>query len=237
MRTVAIIKSERGVATSLLEAALVIAIAAIISSVALVAGVNRIDDAKVAQAVADTQMLAVSIQSFMSDTGFAPAFKFGNAHSPQDEIFLVLQSGGNDPIIASSLNWPPAVNPTTGAEQRDLLANQLVTNQPGYIGTGNFVGIPYPRMGQISWSRYKGWNGPYVASIPKSDPWDDRYFVNVQMLTQQGVAMESTLTLGVGQRAAVFVVSAGPNRQLETRFDQTADGFVAGGDDIVYRIQ
>ena len=232
------IQSERGVATSLLEATLVIAIAAVISSVALIAGVRRMDDAKVAQAVADAQMIGISIQSFITDTGFAPAFKFGNAHSPQDDIFLVLQSGGNDPIIDSSLDWPDATNKTTGAEQRDLLANQLVTNQPGYIGTGSFVGIPYPRMGQISWSRYKGWNGPYVASMPKSDPWDDRYFVDVQMLTQQGVAMEqSTLTLGVGQRAAVFVVSAGPNRQLETRFDQTADGFVAGGDDIVYRIQ
>jgi hypothetical protein len=62
--------------------------------------------------------------------------------------------------------------------------------------------------------------------------------VNVQLLTAKGVQMEqSTLALGTGQRPAVFVVSAGPNRQLETRFDQVAEGFVAGGDDIVFRIQ
>jgi hypothetical protein len=199
---------------------------------------THIDNAKVSQAQSDVQMIGLSIQSFMTDTGFAPAFKSGNAHSSQDDIFLVLQTGGNDPVIDPSVHWPAAVNPNTGASQRDFLANQLVTNQPGYTGTGNFIGVPYPRMGQISWSRYKGWNGPYTASIPKSDPWDDRYFVSVQLLTQQGVAMEqSTLTLGTGQRAAVFVVSAGPNRQLETRFDQTADAFIAGGDDVVYRIQ
>jgi len=74
--------------------------------------------------------------------------------------------------------------------------------------------------------------------MPSSDPWDDKYFVNVQMLTPKGVLMaENTLTLGTGQRPAAFVISAGPNRQLETRFDQIADAFIAGGDDIVFRIQ
>ncbi|HLH31845.1 MAG TPA: type II secretion system protein [Terriglobia bacterium] len=227
-----IIKDERGIATSLLETTIVIAIAAVLSSAALVASITHLDDAKLQQAIADTQMIAVSIQSFMNDTGFAPAYRHGNARGPQDDVFLVLQTQGNDPLVDSSLHWP------TDASTRDLLSNQLVNNEPGYPGTGAFIGIPYPRMGQISWSRYKGWNGPYTASMPKSDPWDDRYFVNVQFLTPQGIDLEhDTLTLGVGQRPAVFAISAGPNRLLETRFDQVADAFTAGGDDIVFRIQ
>jgi len=74
--------------------------------------------------------------------------------------------------------------------------------------------------------------------MPSSDPWGDKYFVNIQLLTAKGIQMaHSTLTLSTGQRPAVFVVSAGPNRQLETRFDQVAEAFAAGGDDVVFRIQ
>jgi type II secretory pathway pseudopilin PulG len=217
---------EGGLATSLLEAALVMAIVAVLSSIALMAAMRHIEDARLSRATADAQMIGISIHGFMNDTGFPPAFKNGNARGPGDGTFLVLQTDGSDAGVDSSLHWP------TDANSRDRVENQLMKNQPG--GTG----IPYPRVGQISSSRFKGWNGPYTASMPSSDPWGDRYLVNVQLLTAKGVQMEhDTLTLGTGQRAAVFVVSPGPNRQLETRFDQVAESFVAGGDDIVFRIQ
>jgi type II secretory pathway pseudopilin PulG len=224
------LKDERGIATSLLEAVLVIAIIAIVSAVALTAAMNHIENARLARAASDTEAIAISIHSFMHDTGFAPAFKNGNARGPEDDIFLVLETGGSDPFIdpmaGMSLHWP------MGTADHDLLENQLIKNKPGNTGT------PYPRMGQISFARFKGWNGPYTASMPSSDPWGDKYFVNVQLLTPKGVQMaHDTLALGTGQRAAAFVISAGPNRQLDTRFDQVADSFVAGGDDIVYRIQ
>jgi type II secretory pathway pseudopilin PulG len=219
------IRDQAGVATSLLEAALVISILAVVSSIAIVAAMQHLEDARLSRAMADAQAIGISIQSFMHDTGWAPAFKSGTARGPQDPVFLVLQSGGNDAALTSSLDWP------TDQMQFDLLENQLIKNLPGGMGT------PYPRMGQISYSRFKGWNGPYLNSLPSSDPWGDKYLVNVQLLTSQGVQMDTTLSLGTGQRPAVFVISAGPNRQLETKFDQVADAFAAGGDDIVFRIQ
>jgi type II secretory pathway pseudopilin PulG len=224
------LKDERGIATSLLEAVLVIAIVAIVSAIALTAAMNHIENARLARAASDTEAIAISIHSFMHDTGFAPAFKNGNARGPGDDIFLVLETGGSDPFIdpmaGMSLHWP------MHAADHDLLENQLVKNKPGNTGTA------YPRMGEISFARFKGWNGPYTASMPSSDPWGDKYLVNVQLLTPKGVQMaHDTLTLGTGQRAAAFVISAGPNRQLDTKFDQAADSFVAGGDDVVYRIQ
>jgi type II secretory pathway pseudopilin PulG len=225
MNAARLIRGEVGAATSLLEAALVIAILAVVSTIALVAAIQHVEDARISRATADTQMIGLSIQSFIHDTGWAPAFKTGDARGPQDDIFLVLQSDGNDPGVDSSLNWP------TDAAKRERLENQLIKNQPAGTGTA------YPREGQISYSRFKGWNGPYLASMPSSDPWSDKYLVNVQLLTPQGVQMDHALTLGTGQRPAVFVVSAGPNRQLETKFDQVADRFVAGGDDIVFRSQ
>ena len=220
------LKDERGMATSLLEAVLVIAIIAIVSAIALTAAMNHIENAKLARAVADTEAIGISIHSFMHDTGFAPAFKNGNARGPEDAIFLVLETDGSNPPADMSLHWPMETS------NHDRLENQLIKNKPGDTG------MPYPRMGEISFARFKGWNGPYNASMPSSDPWGDKYFVNVQLLTPKGVQMaHDTLTLGTGQRAAAFVISAGPNRQLDTRFDQAADAFVAGGDDIVYRIQ
>src|SRR5437868_1034649 len=83
-------------ATSLLEAVLVIAIIAIVSAVALTAAMNHIENARLARAVADTEAIGISIHSFMHDTGFAPAFKNGNARGPEDGIFLVLETDGSN---------------------------------------------------------------------------------------------------------------------------------------------
>lgn len=226
MSVVTAVKDDRGIATSLLETVVVIAIVAVLSSVALGAAMGHLEDAKLSRAMADAEVIGISIHSFMNDTGLAPAFKNGNAHGPEDGIFSVLETAGSDPGIVTSLHWPME------AAKHDRIENHLVMNTPAVTGT------PYLRMGQISYARFKGWNGPYTAKMPSSDPWDDKYFVNVQLLTPKGVQDEQgSLTLGTGQRAAVFVISAGPNRQLETRFDQAADAFVAGGDDIVFRIQ
>ena len=71
---------------------------------------------------------------------------------------------------------------------------------------------------------------------PDSDPWGDKYLVNVQFLTPQGEDLAS-LEVPTGGRLAVVVLSAGPNRTIETEFEQLNDSFEAGGDDIVFRIQ
>jgi type II secretory pathway pseudopilin PulG len=218
------IRSDRGVSTSLIEAVVVIAIAAVLLSVGLSTGLDKLEDSKVSKAEADTKAIGLAIHSFVQDTGFAPAFKDGDAHGPAAEIFLVLETEGADPSLAPDLdlNWPE------DPEDRDLLGNHLIKNQPS--GSEE---TRYPRVGEISYARFKGWAGPYLAGT-SSDPWNDKYLVNIKLLTPQG---EKTLSMETGQRAAVFVVSAGPNRQLETRFDQVADAFVAGGDDIIFRIQ
>lgn len=222
-----LVQSDRGVATSLLETVLVIAIVSIIASVAMVSAVDHLESAKLSRATADAEMIGIAIHSFMLDNGFAPAFKSGDERGPQAEIFRVLETGGSEPVPSlDSLGWP------TASEDRDLLANHLVKNQPGGAGTR------YRRVGEGSNLRFKGWNGPYLASIPTSDPWNNKYLVNVQLLTPKGAGMAAgSLVLPDGMRAAVIVLSSGPNRMLETRFDQIADTFVAGGDDVIFRIQ
>jgi len=218
------VKDEAGAATSLLEATLVIAITVVVSTVALVAGIEHIENARLSKATADTEMIGIAIQRFMFDTGWAPVFKSGDAHSIQDPIFFALETSGNDPVVDPMLHWP------TDQTQIDQFDNQLVKNKPGGGTT------PYPRVGELSYSRLKGWSGPYIT-MPSADPWGERYLANVQLLSAKGLQQETTLTLSTGQHPAIFVISAGPNRTLETRFDQIAEQFVAGGDDILYRIQ
>src|SRR3982750_4529598 len=98
--------------------------------------------------MADTQAIGVAIHTFMHDTGFAPAFKKGTAHGPNDEIFGLLESDGSDPAAAESLHWP--TDPVT----RDKFENHLSKNQPGAN-----TAFAYLRIGQIPYARTTGWNG------------------------------------------------------------------------------
>ena len=219
------IDDNRGMATSLVETVLVIAVVAIVVSATVVPALGTLDDAKVSRAVRDTQLIATAVLNFRQDTGVPPAFKSGLATRSTDEIFHVLETEGLDATDETS-SWP------TEADEIDLLENHLIENEPGDTGSS------YLRVGEVSFNRHKGWNGPYLNRSPGSDPWGDRYLVAVQFLTPQGVDLvRADLSIPTGGRVAVVVLSPGANRTIETRFDQLNDSFSAGGDDIIYRIQ
>jgi prepilin-type N-terminal cleavage/methylation domain-containing protein len=64
------------------------------------------------------------------------------------------------------------------------------------------------------------WNGPYTGGVGE-DPWGSKYLVTARALRP-------------GSNLTAFVLSAGPNRSIETTFDQTrGTTFTVGGDDIV----
>lgn len=62
------------------------------------------------------------------------------------------------------------------------------------------------------------WRGPYMEGI-SADPWGSRYAVNVGFFQ------------GAASGRAVFVVSPGPNRLIETPFEMV--GLRTGGDDVI----
>ena len=220
------IQDNRGVATSLIEAVVVMAIVTIIASVAVAAGVDRIENARLTKAVSETEMIGMATINFMQDTGgVPPAYKSGQATSPGDDVFFVLETEGDDSFDETD-SWP------TELEERGSFANHLITNTPSDLEPS------YLRRGEVSFDRQRGWNGPYLASMPSADPWANRYILNVQFLTPQGVDLvREDLEVPAGGRVAVFVVSPGPNRTLETAFDQLDDEFAVVGDDIIFRIQ
>jgi hypothetical protein len=227
------LNDERGIATSLIEATTVVAIAAVLTGVALVAATERVDDANLANGQGEVKLIGVSILSFMQDNGFPPVFRSGAARSAENEIFMILD-GGSEPDDATG-QWSQGL--------RDHFDHHLVHNTPGTDSVTAVV-TPYPRMGQLTdrfgelVSRTRGWNGPYMARIPPADPWDGKYLSNVGLLSPRGREMGQTVfNLPEGSPPAVFVISAGPNRSIETKMAQPTELFVVGGDDIVFRIQ
>jgi hypothetical protein len=214
-------KDNRGLATSLMEATLVITIAAVLSTVAIITSSDQAADADTTTSHSEVKLIGVSVLSFMQDTGYAPAYLSGTSNGPNDAIAVILESEGTDPDDSTG-TWPLKNGKV------DLLSNHLTLNNPGDSKVG------YKRVGEISYARFQGWNGPYMSKIPAADPWGDRYLVNIGYATSQGA---TAANLGTGKRPAVFVISAGPNRTLETKYLQAADEFVEGGDDEIFRIQ
>ena len=206
-----------------------ISVTAILASIAMIPALGGMDDAKIAKAFSDTEFIGIAIHNFAQDIMAPPAFKSGQATSPIDDIFYVLETDGEDATDSTS-TWP------TDTDEIDLLENHLVMNQPDVTAPA------YPRQGDISFDRQRGWNGPYLSQLPSSDPWGDKYLANVQFLTPQGVEAirndpVNPLVVPTGTRVAVVVLSPGPNRTLETDFAQLHDVFRTGGDDIIFRIQ
>jgi type II secretory pathway pseudopilin PulG len=216
-----LLRDDRGLATSLMEATLVITIAAVLSSVAVITSSDQINDADINNGKAEAKLIGVSILSFMQDVGYAPAYLIGNKIGPNDAIAMILESEGTDPDDSTG-TWP-LKDATT-----DLLRNQIVSNNPGDSMTS------YVRVGEIDYARFQGWNGPYISKVPAGDPWGGRYLVNIGFATSQGA---TGAKLPAGRKPAVFVISAGPNRSIETKYLQLADEFVEGGDDLIFRIQ
>src|SRR4051812_26634789 len=214
-------KDNRGIATSLMEASLVIAIAAVLSTVAIITSADQVADADTTTSHSEVKLIGVSVLSFMQDTGYSPAYLAGTSNGPNDSIVEILESEGSDPDDSTG-TWPLKDGKT------DLLSNHLTQNNPANSK------VAYKRVGEISYARFQGWNGPYMSKIPAADPWGDRYLVNIGFSTSQGAAKAN---LPTGRRPAVYAISAGPNRSLETKYLQAADEFVEGGDDEVFRIQ
>ncbi len=101
------------------------------------------------------------------------------------------------------------------------------------VGPGNL-----PRQGDgTEW--ISGKTGSLVERLGQrlrpgvgSDPWGNRYTVNVR-----GFDDRSMPSAPAGTGAAIWVLSAGPNGIIETPFTQRADRARLGGDDVGARVR
>jgi prepilin-type N-terminal cleavage/methylation domain-containing protein len=172
-----------------------------------------VTDARLARARSDCPTIASAIVLFYRDNGFFPSWALaqnGGPGLPQNRL-QILVSPGNVPQEDQPSLW------TTGVA--GLLSEQLANNIPGYS-------LRTVRS-------QNGWNGPYLLSEIGADPWGNRYVVNIELLDTSA----SATTRNGGVKAAVWVLSAGPNGIIETPFAQSILTATLGGDDIGGRLQ
>ena len=199
---------------TLIELTVVLAVIVTLALVLTPSIANFINDARGARTRSDVTTLSAAVTQFYKDNGFFPQWSAANNGGPglpADKVDLLI-TPGNVPNVATANTW---TNGTT-----DAVADQFITNAPGYTmrtATATF-----------------GWNGPYLSSVIGADAWNNRYAVNVGLIdTTQG-----TQTGAGATKSAVWVLSAGPNGQIETPYSQLMTVVTtASGDDIAMRVQ
>ncbi len=182
-----------------------------------------IRDAQRTQAQNDANRVAEAIGKFLQDVGIPP-YK-NNTSSPKSQVKqagdydCLVGGAGNDYTTATDLttsdSWTSSggIQCQSGSATRDTIEDHLITNTPG-----GSSGKAYGTSGKTAWK------GPYLPSIP-SDPWGNRFLVNIGKL-------DPSVTKGV------WVISAGPNGNLETAADASATSAInPGGDDIIARVR
>jgi prepilin-type N-terminal cleavage/methylation domain-containing protein len=210
-------RTQRGF--TLIELTVVLAVLVTLALVLTPSVANFVRDARVARAQNDSRTIATAILEFYKDNGFAPAWAVAQngGPGPAASRLDILVSPGNAPGIdlrAGTLAGTLAgwLNGRVG-----LLADQLMSDTPAYA-----TRTP---------GSQSGWNGPYLSSTLGSDPWGNRYIVNIGQI-------EMAAGNGPGAtKFAVWVLSAGPNGIIETLPNQPFTSAVLGGDDIGRRLQ
>lgn len=196
-------RGERGV--TLVEATIVLTVAAILSAAAAPIASRAIDRARLARAVDDTRAIKTAIGNLLLEfTTFTPFTTTGLAGGATVQLLV---SDGDIPRTigaGGSALWDDVVNPAA-AQPVDFLERHLVTNTPGGAGAYTTAGAA-------------PWRGAYISAPVDPDPWGNRYAVNV-------------LHLRTTTSNDVFVMSAGPDEEIDTAF--TVDGATPGDDDII----
>jgi prepilin-type N-terminal cleavage/methylation domain-containing protein len=199
---------------TLIELTVVLAVIVTLALVLTPSIANFISDSRMTRARNDCQTIGAAIVQFYRENGFFPQFSVSpqSGRSPAARTrFQLLVSRGNPPLEDVPTLWSTAL--------AGQLAEQLLMNAPGYP-----LRTPTSQF---------GWNGPYLSSELSSDPWGNRYVVNIGLIDASAGAQTAT-----GQiKAAVWVLSAGPNGTIETPFTQAVVTAMLGGDDIGMRIQ
>lgn len=198
---------------TLIELTVVLAVIVTLALVITPAISSFINDSRSARARSDCQTILSAIVQFYRDNGFSPTWKLAQKGGPgltQNRVQLLV-GPGNVALEEQPSLW------TTGVA--GLLSEQLITDAPGY-------GLRTPT------SQF-GWNGPYLSSEISADPWGNRYIVNIDLIDTSASATGK----GGGVKAAVWVLSAGPNGVIDTPFGQSILSAALGNDDIGFRLQ
>jgi type II secretory pathway pseudopilin PulG len=213
-------KLQTNMGYTLVEVTAVVAITATLGAVVVPIAIDKTTEGKLAAARADSQSIGNAITSFFTDVGYMPGDPSTGVAGTGTVYFS--GSSGNvavPPRTTAVSNWPSVVATTlattitvNGVTGIDFLDNHLVNDNPfSQAATAGYV------------SKNLNWKGPYSESFNKRDPWGNSYLVYVAAM--YGGTTGASKTYG-------WIVSAGPNGQLET---ETRSSKLVG-DDIGYAL-
>lgn len=211
-------KLQTNMGYTLVEVTAVVAITATLGAVVVPIAIDKTTEGKLAAARADTQSIGNAFTSFFTDVGYMPGDQRSGVVGSGTVYFSGSVGNVAVPPTASS-GWPSvfttilvkAITPNT-ATGVDFLDNHLVNDNPfGQAATLGYV------------SKNLNWKGPYSESFDKRDPWGNSYLVYARALYEGTTGPDKTYG---------WIISAGPNGQLET--NTTAAKL--GGDDIGYAL-
>jgi prepilin-type N-terminal cleavage/methylation domain-containing protein len=204
---------------TLIEAAVAIAVVAILSGIIVPLVVKNLQDSQIARAKNDIQVIAAALASQLKDTGCRPSQAAGPGGS-SGVLYRTWGSGGVDPALTGG----------GGATAENTFANLFTVGKTDATAQVLFFGSPTPLVTSANELSYKG---PYLGSDAalKSDPWGSRYLIT------------GYNARGQEANGPIWVVCAGPDKAiLGTNISNssnplntwTATGISA--DDIVMRV-
>lgn len=218
-------QTERGI--SLVEATIVLMVVSILTAAAAPAASRTLDRARTVQAIEDAEAIKTAITNFR-DNVFQGFTEDGTTSGEVVELLVSdgdiptsnsLSGDDNGTLTGVRMRWDDVVGDNDAANNStttitvDFLERHLITNTP--LG---LIANDYPNSGG------NRWRGSYLSGPVGPDPWGNRYAVNAGFLT----APSNT-------RNEVFVLSTGPDEEIDTLFEK--NGITPGDDDIVIVIQ
>lgn len=196
-----LLKGARGY--TLIEVGTVVAITATLAAIAIPVAVDKIREGKVTRAEGEVRALATAIGNFRKDTGLWPAYE-GTGEAVENQNFFTV-------LATDSANYPAGVSGVGALTGWDLDA---ATTASKVDDPNNHLFVDNPGGNSGAYATFSAWNGPYMEKLG-ADPWGRSYMVNVKGFHSS--------TGGYG-----WVISAGPDRVLETDTDDTEPQ----GDDV-----
>jgi len=188
---------------TLIELIVVLAALAILVAILIPTVISLPEQAEELRAKNDARAIGEAIQNLHKDLAKWSVYA-SSPLTPANATLERLTSAGNAPGVSGA---PGTADWIIADATTDALDDHLATNRLSdasqYPGTGEFA-----------------WRGSYLAEAPE-DPWGNRFIVNVQWL-QPGASPN-----------VVWVLSAGPNKIIETTFAQPS----LAGDDIGFRLR
>lgn len=211
---------------SLYETTAVVAMTAVVASVALPMAMDRLENAKQTKAANEIITISSAMHKFFEHTGRWPGeVEIKKAGS----LTCFLQTGipSNDPDTGTPL---PQVQ-TLGKPDKPMDAGSVLSRPCNTISPSNVRNINDYLVRKPNASDYPNWQGPYMEPIA-SDPWDRAYIINVLPLLFASEVQSPTsgsFADAGGKIGFGWVLSAGPDRLLQSTLTESQLGL--GSDD------